>query len=117
LFLRLVPVFPFWLVNLAPAIVGIGLPTFVAATALGIIPGTFAFALVGAGLDSVIGAQETAFRECVAAGRRDCQLDFRPSAACTPRRIGAIGALIVVALIPTGVRRWRARSAPATPSN
>ena len=46
LFLRLVPVFPFWLVNLAPAVVGVRLATFVLATALGIIPATFAFALV-----------------------------------------------------------------------
>ena len=53
LFLRLVPLFPFWLVNLAPALFGVRPATFVAATAIGIIPATFAFAFVGAGLDSV----------------------------------------------------------------
>ena len=55
LFLRLVPIFPFWLVNLAPALLGVGFATYVATTFLGIIPGTFAYSLAGNGLDSVIG--------------------------------------------------------------
>jgi uncharacterized membrane protein YdjX (TVP38/TMEM64 family) len=38
LFLRLVPVFPFWLINLVPALCSVRLATFVAATVLGIIP-------------------------------------------------------------------------------
>src|SRR5205085_7030964 len=41
LFLRLVPL-PFWLVNLAPALLGVLLSTFVTATATGIIPACFA---------------------------------------------------------------------------
>jgi uncharacterized membrane protein YdjX (TVP38/TMEM64 family) len=47
LFLRLVPVFPFFLVNLAPAFTSIPLRTYVAATLVGIIPGTFVFVNVG----------------------------------------------------------------------
>src|SRR5438270_824012 len=39
-FLRLVPAFPFFLVNLVPALVGVKLPTFVAATLIGVIPAT-----------------------------------------------------------------------------
>jgi uncharacterized membrane protein YdjX (TVP38/TMEM64 family) len=109
LFLRLVPVFPFWLVNLAPAVVGVRLGTFVLATALGIIPGTFAYALVGGGLDSVIAAQEAAYRACLAAGRPDCRLDFAMSALVTPQLLAALVALGVVALIPVAVRKWRAR--------
>ena len=50
--------FPFWLVNLAPALFGVRLSTFVAATAIGILPATLTFAVFGAGLDSVIAAQE-----------------------------------------------------------
>ena len=61
LFLRLVPAFPFWLVNLAPRLSGVRLGPFVAATAIGIIPGAVVFALVGAGLDSVIAAQKDAY--------------------------------------------------------
>lgn len=58
LFLRLTPVFPFWLVNIAPALFRVPLPTYFIATFIGIIPGTFAYAFIGAGLDSVIDAQE-----------------------------------------------------------
>lgn len=53
LVLRLVPLFPFFLVNLVPAFLGVRLRTYVAATALGIIPATFVFASVGNGLGSV----------------------------------------------------------------
>ena len=63
------PVFPFWLVNLAPALFGVRLRTFVAATVIGIIPATFSFAFLGAGLDSVVSAQEVAYKACVATGR------------------------------------------------
>lgn len=48
--LRLVPLFPFFLVNLAPAFLGVPLRTYVLATFLGILPGTFIFASVGNGL-------------------------------------------------------------------
>jgi uncharacterized membrane protein YdjX (TVP38/TMEM64 family) len=115
LFLRLVPVFPFWLVNLAPAVVGVRLGTFVLATALGIIPGTFAYALVGGGLDSVIAAQEAAYHGCLASARADCRLDFSMSALLTPQLVAALAALGVVALIPVALRKWRARRDSAIP--
>ncbi|PCJ70403.1 MAG: hypothetical protein COA62_07350 [Rhodobiaceae bacterium] len=51
--LRLVPLFPFFLVNLAPAFLGVPLRTYVIATFFGIIPGTFVFASVGNGLGAV----------------------------------------------------------------
>ncbi|MBL6651959.1 MAG: TVP38/TMEM64 family protein [Reyranella sp.] len=50
LFLRLVPAFPFWAVNLVPALLGMNIRSYVAATAIGIIPGTLAFSAVGDGL-------------------------------------------------------------------
>lgn len=53
LFLRLVPLFPFWLVNLAPAFTSMKLPTYVTGTALGIIPGSFVFANLGQSLGSI----------------------------------------------------------------
>ena len=82
LFLRLVP-FPFWLVNLAPALFDIRLTTFVAATAIGIMPATVAFATFGAGLDSVITAQEAAYTTpALPPAAADCRRRFRPVAAC-----------------------------------
>ena len=49
LFLRLVPVFPFWLVNIVPGLLGMSLGRYVLATLLGIIPGAMVYAGVGAG--------------------------------------------------------------------
>jgi uncharacterized membrane protein YdjX (TVP38/TMEM64 family) len=54
LVLRLVPLFPFFLVNLVPAFVGVTLPVYVATTFFGIIPGTAVFSLAGAGLGAVL---------------------------------------------------------------
>jgi len=59
LVLRLVPLFPFFLVNLVPAFAGVALPVFVGTTALGIIPGTAVFSLSGAGLGRVLDAGGT----------------------------------------------------------
>ena len=110
LFLRLVPAFPFFLVNLVPAFAGVRLGPFVAATALGIIPGAFAFALAGTGLDSVIAAQQAANRGCLAAGRNDCHLIFDVRDVLTPQLVGALAALGLLALVPVVVKRLRARS-------
>ena len=51
--LRLVPLFPFFLVNLAPAFLGVPLRTYAVATFFGIIPGTFVFSSVGNGLGAI----------------------------------------------------------------
>jgi uncharacterized membrane protein YdjX (TVP38/TMEM64 family) len=110
LFLRLVPIFPFWAINLVAALAGVRLATFAAATALGIIPATFTFAFVGAGLDSVITAQQAAYRSCLAAGRSDCRLMFHMDTALTPELLAALAALGVLALVPVVVKRLRARS-------
>jgi uncharacterized membrane protein YdjX (TVP38/TMEM64 family) len=59
LVLRLVPLFPFWLVNLVPAFLGVPLRTFVIGTFFGIIPGSFVYCLVGNGLGAVFDAGET----------------------------------------------------------
>jgi uncharacterized membrane protein YdjX (TVP38/TMEM64 family) len=112
LFLRLVPLFPFFVVNLVPAISGVRLTPFVAATFLGIIPATLAFAFVGAGLDSVIAAQEAAYKACLAAGQAGCRLNFDARAAVTPQLLTALSALAIVGLIPLLVKRLRARGHP-----
>jgi len=53
LFMRLVPLFPFWLVNIAPALIGVKLHIFVATTFFGIIPGSFVFVNVGKELGAI----------------------------------------------------------------
>ncbi|MDZ4789979.1 MAG: VTT domain-containing protein [Hyphomicrobiales bacterium] len=54
LVLRLVPLFPFFLVNLIPAFAGVGLTAYVLTTFFGIIPGTAVFSSAGAGLGHVL---------------------------------------------------------------
>lgn len=53
LFLRFIPLFPFWLVNLAPAFFGIKFRTFFWTTFIGIIPGSVVFTLFGKGLHQI----------------------------------------------------------------
>ena len=113
LFLRLVPAFPFWLVNLAPALLGVRLSTFAIGTFFGIIPGTFTFAFLGAGLDSVIDAQIAANRECLETGA-DCDFRFDPSALVTKEILIAFVALGVFALLPVFIKKLRARRGRAT---
>ncbi|MBI1208215.1 MAG: TVP38/TMEM64 family protein [Azospirillum sp.] len=54
LVLRLVPLFPFWLVNLVPAFLGVSLTTYTVTTVVGIIPGAFVYASVGNGVATLI---------------------------------------------------------------
>lgn len=85
LVLRLVPLFPFFLVNLAPAFLGVSLRTFVLGTLIGIIPGTFVFTTVGAGLG-----------DALAAGTA-----IDPGQALRqPTVIGALCGLALLALVP-----------------
>ncbi len=93
LVLRLVPIFPFFVVNLVPALVGVPLRTYVLATIIGIIPGSFVFASVGAGLGSVF----------------DSMQDFSPAAALTPEIITALVGLALLSLVPVGYKILKAR--------
>lgn len=51
LMLRLMPVFPFFLINLAAGLSNIKFTTFIWTTVIGIIPGTFAYVYLGASLN------------------------------------------------------------------
>lgn len=53
LFLRLVPLFPFFLINLAAGLTRLPLRTFVLGTLIGIIPGGFVFVNAGASLATI----------------------------------------------------------------
>lgn len=53
LFLRLVPVFPFFLINLAAGLTRLPLRTFFSATLVGIIPGGFVYVNAGASLATI----------------------------------------------------------------
>jgi uncharacterized membrane protein YdjX (TVP38/TMEM64 family) len=100
LFLRLLPVVPFWITNLASALFGVRLRTFFLATQIGLIPATLAFAVAGSGLDSIITAQQEAREACLAAGHVPCRLNLHPKHLLTPEIIAALAALGLLALAP-----------------
>jgi uncharacterized membrane protein YdjX (TVP38/TMEM64 family) len=116
LFLRLIPAFPFFLVNLVPAFAGVTLPTFMLATLIGVIPATVAFAFLGSGLDSVLAAQERVFRACLASGQSDCHIEFDIGMIVTPRLLAALAMLGAIALIPVVVNRLRAKKVASRPA-
>lgn len=54
LFLRLVPVFPFWLINIVPGLLGMKVGPYTLATLIGIIPGAVVYSSVGASFGMLI---------------------------------------------------------------
>jgi uncharacterized membrane protein YdjX (TVP38/TMEM64 family) len=111
LFLRLTPAFPFFLVNIAMAMAELKLRTFVWVTAVGLLPVTLAYALAGAGLDSVMVAQRKAFNACVSAGASDCRMHIDLRHLVTTEMLLALTALGVLALLPVLIR-WKMRVRP-----
>ena len=91
LFLRLVPLFPFFLVNLAPAFTTVPLRTFVLATLIGIIPGTFVFVNLGQALGRIDSLHGLVSGEVLA----------------------GLALLAAFALVPVVVQKARARRAPS----
>ncbi len=93
LVLRLLPIFPFWLVNLVPALLGVKLWIYTLATALGIIPGVLVYAALGNGLGTVIARGE--------------EPDL--SIILDPVIILPLLGLAVFALLPVVWKRWQKR--------
>jgi uncharacterized membrane protein YdjX (TVP38/TMEM64 family) len=94
LVLRLIPVFPFWLVNLVAGAVGLRLWVYVLGTFIGIIPGTFIYASLGTGLGAL-----------VATGRPPgLAILFQPGVL-----LPLLG-LVALALLPVAYKRWRAHT-------
>ena len=93
LILRLVPLFPFWLVNLVPAFLGVKIKIYFLSTLFGIIPGTFVYSLVGDGAGAVLDA----------GGDLDLGIIFEP------RILAPIVGLAVLACIPIVYKRFQAR--------
>ncbi len=93
LVLRLVPIFPFFVVNLVPAFLGVPLRTYVLATFIGIIPGSIVYTTVGAGLGSIFDKGE----------------EFTGANILTFEIGAALVGLAVLALIPVVYRKWKGR--------
>jgi uncharacterized membrane protein YdjX (TVP38/TMEM64 family) len=65
--LRLIPLFPFFVVNLVSGLTRVNVGTYVAATALGIIPGSFVYAYAGRQLGTINSLKEIASPNVIAA--------------------------------------------------
>jgi uncharacterized membrane protein YdjX (TVP38/TMEM64 family) len=93
LVLRLVPLFPFWLVNLVPAFFGVRLRTFVLCSFFGMAPASFVYASVGAGAGALIGQGQTP----------DLHIIF------APRVLLPLVALAALSLVPVAYKWYQAR--------
>lgn len=91
--LRLVPVVPFFVANLVPALVGVKFRNFLITTALGIIPGGIVYTWIGVGLGGVFDRGETP----------DVSLLWEPFV------IGPIIGLCVLAALPIVIKSIRGR--------
>jgi len=94
IFLRLVPLVPFWVVNIAPSLMGVPFRVFAITTFFGIIPGSFVYVLVGNGLGAVFAAGQ----------HPDLGIIFKP-AILLP-----IVGLAVLSLVPIAYRKWREKT-------
>jgi uncharacterized membrane protein YdjX (TVP38/TMEM64 family) len=94
LVLRLVPLFPFFIVNLVPAFLGVPLPTYVLGTFVGIIPGALVYATVGAGLGSIF----------------DAGGEFSATGILTPQVLLALIGLAGLAMLPVVYKKLKARA-------
>ncbi len=87
--LRLIPLFPFFVVNLVSGLTRVNVGTYVAATAIGIIPGSFVYAYAGRQLGTINSLKEIA----------------------SPNVIGAFVLLGLLALVPVVYKRVTAKRA------
>ena len=91
--LRLIPLFPFFVVNLVSGLTRMNVGSYVAATSLGIIPGSFVYAYAGRQLGTINSLKEIA----------------------SPNVIGAFVLLGFLALVPIGYKKFTAKKACRAP--
>jgi uncharacterized membrane protein YdjX (TVP38/TMEM64 family) len=110
--LRLLPVVPFWVTNIAAPVFGAPLRAFLPATVLGIVPASLIFATTGSGIEGVVVAHEAARAACRAAGgASECVEALTVRKLVTPQLALALAGLALLALLPALVRRRRSGAA------
>jgi len=88
--LRLMPIFPFFAINIAAAVLQIPFSTFFFGTLIGIIPGTFVYVTLGIGIRDVIQ-----------------QPEFTPQVILDPKLLIAFIGLGLLALLPIIYKKFR----------
>ncbi len=94
LFMRLVPIFPFWLINLVPAFTPMKIRTFVAGSAIGMLPGSFVFTNLGEQLGRI----------------------SHPRELLTAGPMVSLAMLGVLALVPVAWKKYRTRRTNGAPT-
>lgn len=94
LVIRLIPIFPFFVVNIVPALLGMKLKEYSLATFVGIIPGSFVYASIGVGLGSVFDRGET----------------FSLQGILTPEIIFALCGLALLSILPLLYKKFKKKS-------
>jgi uncharacterized membrane protein YdjX (TVP38/TMEM64 family) len=95
--MRLIPVMPFAVATVVPAILGVRFPTFIAATLVGGFPSQLIYASIGGALGTLVDEGVSAVEMLQ-----------------SPRVLAPLLALALLALAPVAVNHWRGRSvAPA----
>lgn len=97
LVLRLIPIFPFWLINIVPGLLGMRFWAYVIATFIGIIPGTFVYVSVGNGLGALFDQDQTP----------------NLSVIFSPEVLLPLLGLAVLSIIPVIYKRIKAKKAPS----
>jgi uncharacterized membrane protein YdjX (TVP38/TMEM64 family) len=88
------PIFPFWLVNLAPALIGMRLMPYTVATIIGMVPTSFVLSAVGAGLAATLATGKTP----------------SPAMLLQPQILVPLVALALLAILPALWRTWHNRT-------
>jgi len=91
LVLRLIPLFPFFVVNLVPAFLGVSIRQYILSTFIGIIPGTFVFVSVGTGLGSIFDSGD----------------EFSTTGILTPEIIIALVGLALLSILPVLYKKFK----------
>ena len=99
LVLRIAPIFPFFVMNVAPALFSVPLRTYVIATFIGILPGVIAYSWLGQGIGSVLDAAEAAGTSATVGDLITTEITL------------AFVALAIVAAVPVAIKKWRRRNA------
>jgi uncharacterized membrane protein YdjX (TVP38/TMEM64 family) len=111
LFVRLVPVLPFFIVNVVPALIGVPFVTYAWTTFIGILPGTLMYAFASDLLRDVLAERA----EACAANIAPCGEAIDPTRFIKPELFVLIVLIALSALLPVVFRRLR-RHKPSSPS-
>jgi uncharacterized membrane protein YdjX (TVP38/TMEM64 family) len=111
LFMRLMPVFPFWVVNLVVAVMDMPLIRFAPVSFVAMMPAAMAAALVGTGLEEAFVESSAQLAACRAQGASeggiDCASALTMPDLLQPDFLWALSLLAVMALLPPLWRRYQ----------